>query len=97
MARSTYFITSPHTKEECLAALDSVSEKGPDYLKQWYFGCQTGDHTGYAFIQAENEGEARNYIPDNVRNKARLVKVDQYNQQQIRQFHESQPAQTRNR
>jgi hypothetical protein len=97
MTRNTYFISSPHTKEECLAALDAIAGRGADHLNQWYFGCQAGDHTGYALIQAESENEARDNIPDNLRNKARIAKVDQYTQQQIRQFHEMQPSQTRNR
>jgi hypothetical protein len=97
MARSTYFISSPHTKEECLAALDALSSKGPEHLKQWYFGCSTGDHTGYAIVQAESENEVRNHIPESLRNRARYTRVEQYNQQQIRQFHEIQPSGTKNR
>ena len=97
MAKTSYFISSPHTKEECLAALDAVSSRGPEYLNQWYFGCQAGDHTGYAIMQANNEAEIRNHIPENVRAKAYVTKVEQYNQQQIRQFHQMQPTQAKGR
>jgi len=97
MTRSTYFISSPHTKEECLNALDAVSDKGPEQLNQWHWGCQAGDHTGYAIVQAESDSEARGYVPGIVRNKARVTRVDKLTQQQIRSFHEMQPSQSRNR
>ena len=42
----TYLIESPHTKEECLQALDDVLARGPEFLARFEWGCMSGDHTG---------------------------------------------------
>ncbi len=82
-----YMITSPHTKEQCLQALDDVANKGQEYLSMWRFGCKSGDHTAYAFVRAESPEQAINQVPDNVRNMARVEKVDELTVEQIRDMH----------
>lgn len=83
----TYLIESPHTKEECLRALDEQLEKGPEVLKKLYFGCNAGDHTGYAIVDAKSEGDARKLVPDFLIGKARIVEVGQFTPEMIRSFH----------
>lgn len=85
MAR--YIVESPHTKEECLKALDEILAEGPAVLNKFDWGCQAGDHTGYALVDAEGESEVRNMIPGFLRNKARIVKVGKFTPEQIRSFH----------
>jgi hypothetical protein len=83
----TYLIESPHTKEECLRALDEQLEKGPEVLKKLYFGCNAGDHTGYAIVDAKSEGDARKLVPDFLIGKARIVEIGQFTPEMIRSFH----------
>ncbi len=85
MAR--YIVESPHTKEECLRALDEILAEGPAILNKFDWGCQAGDHTGYALVDAEGESEVRNMVPSFLRNKARIVKVGKFTPEQIRSFH----------
>lgn len=85
MAR--YLIESPHTKEECLKALDEVLEEGTYILDKFEWGCQAGDHTGYAIVDADSEATARNMVPNFIRNKARIVKVGKFSPEQIKAFH----------
>lgn len=85
MAR--YIVESSHTKEECLKALDEILAEGPAVLNKFDWGCQAGDHTGYALVDAEAEAEVRNMIPGFLRNKARVVKVGKFTPEQIRSFH----------
>ncbi len=82
-----YLIETPHTKEECLRALDEELAKGPDILKKFYYGCSTGDHTGYAIVDVKNNAEARNLVPNFLINKARIVEVGQFTPDMIRSFH----------
>ena len=82
-----YVIESPHSKEECLKALDEMLSEGPSVLNKFDWGCTAGDHTGYAIIDADSENEAKNLVPRFIRNKARVIKVDKFTPEQIRAFH----------
>ncbi len=82
-----YMIETPHTKEECLKALDEQLAKGPEILKKFYYGCKAGDHTGYALVDVRNEMEARNFVPGFLINKARIVEVDIFTPEVIRSLH----------
>ncbi len=82
-----YMIETPHTKEECLRALDEQLAKGPDILKKFYYGCKAGDHTGYALVDVRNEMEARNIVPGFLLNKARIVEVDIFTPEVIKSLH----------
>jgi hypothetical protein len=83
----TYFIQTPHTKEECLKALDEQLAKGPETLKKFYYGCGAGDHTGYAIVDAKDEAEARKLVPSFLVNKARVVEIGIFTPEMIRSFH----------
>jgi hypothetical protein len=83
----TYFIESPHSKEECLQALDEVLARGPQFLAQFDWGCMGGQHVGWATVDAGSESEARNMVPAVVRNKARIIPVNKFTPNQIESFH----------
>ena len=82
-----YLIRSPHTPEDCLRALDEIVEKGANTLGKYDWGCMAGDHTGYAVVEAGSEGEAAGVIPAFLRGKARVVKLNKFTPEQIREFH----------
>jgi hypothetical protein len=82
-----YLIETPRAKEECLKALDEQLAKGQDILAKFNFGCKSGDHTGYAIVDAKNEMEARSFIPGFLINKARIVAVDVCTPDAIKSFH----------
>jgi hypothetical protein len=46
-----------------------------------------GDHTGYAIVEARSESEAREAIPVFLGGKARVVKLNKFTPEQIRDFH----------
>jgi len=83
----TYLIESPHTKEECLQALDETLARGPQALAQFDWGCMAGQHVGWATVNAGSESEARNMVPSVVRDKARIVAVNKFTPSQIESFH----------
>jgi hypothetical protein len=82
-----YIIESPHTKEECLRALDEELEKGKDILGKFDYGCRAGDHTAYAIVDANSKNDALKLVPTFLQNKARVVEVDKITPEMIRSFH----------
>ncbi|HYA89005.1 MAG TPA: hypothetical protein VEI57_18355 [Nitrospirota bacterium] len=82
-----YLIESPHTKEECLRALDEVLAKGPEILKKFNYGCVAGDHTGYALVDVRDEKEARDLVPSFLLGKARIIEVAPFTPEVIRSLH----------
>ena len=82
-----YLIESPHTKEECLQALDEVLAQGPELLAKFDWGCGADEHTGWATVEAASESAARNLVPSFLRSKARIVPVNKFTPEQIRSYH----------
>lgn len=87
--KATYLVSSPHTPEECLAALDEFAAGGEESLDNWYWGCKDGDHTGYEIIQAGSKEEALSTVPESLRDKAKATEVGQITAEDIAAFHKS--------
>jgi hypothetical protein len=85
--KSMYLVTSPHTPEECVKALDSVSAMGSKTLGKYEWGCLSGDHTGYVMIEAASEEDALKVVPPNLREKAKAEKVTKFTVAQIKALH----------
>ncbi|OGO31557.1 MAG: hypothetical protein A2136_10915 [Chloroflexi bacterium RBG_16_54_11] len=71
-----YLIETPHTAQDCQQIIDLVYAMG--YLSHFEWGCLSGDHTGWAIIEAENEAQARLAVPSLIRRKARVVKLTKF-------------------
>lgn len=84
----TYLIESKHTNEECLNALDQIVAQNPQLLEKCYMACMAGNHTGWATVEAQNESEARNMLPTNLRQNANVVEVSKFTPAQIQSFHD---------
>lgn len=83
-----YFIEVSHTPEECLRALDEMKDQGTDILSMFRWGCNSGDHRGWAFVEADSEMDARDMLPPSVREKAVVVEVVEFTEDQLREMHE---------
>lgn len=83
----TYMVESPHTKEECLKALDELVDKEPVLLENSYFGCKVGDHTEYATVEASTEEEVKNKIPEFLRHKVKITEVTRITPEEIKEYH----------
>jgi len=84
---STYLVTSKHTGEQCLQALDEILAKGKDTLNKFVFGCKDGDHTGYAIVDAERLSDALSLVPDFLQEQACITKVAKYTPAEIKAYH----------
>lgn len=90
MAR--FLIESKHTPEECLGALDALSAHGETFLERFNFACAEDDHRSWAFVEAEDEAAARDMMPAILRDRARIVEVERYTPEEIREMHRPQPT-----
>lgn len=84
---SKYFVTVPHTKEECMKAIDDFNENGKKLLSKTEWGCMEGDHTAYCFIEAKSVDDAKKQLPESVRKNAKFVKVTKFTPKQIADMH----------
>jgi hypothetical protein len=82
-----YLVESPHTKEECLKELDGIAAKGSDVLGKFSWACMSGEHTGYAILEAKDEAEARSVVPEGVRGRARVHPVETFTPKDVERFH----------
>ncbi len=85
MAR--FVIESPHSKEECMTALDEIKAEHPELLDRMEFGCKVGEHVGWATVEAGSKTEAEQLIPEIIRDKAHVVEVLKFTPEQIESFH----------
>ena len=83
-----YLVISPHTPDECVATLDQVQAMSKGALDRWYWGCMSGDHTGYQIVQAASENDALQIVPANLRAKAHVMKLNKFTAQEVAAFHQ---------
>lgn len=82
-----YLVTSPHTADDCVRALDSTLAKGTTVLDKFVFGCMDGDHTGYAIVDVKSMSDALAMVPDFLQESACITKVDKLTAADIRALH----------
>lgn len=68
-----FLIESPHTAENCTQAVKDIHAAG--YLHFFEWGCDDGDHTAWAIVEAQNAEHARQMVPWYLREQARIVKL----------------------
>lgn len=85
----TYVIELPHTKEDCLNALDEVAGKTTGLLDKTSWGCMSGKHVGWAVVDASSDSDALNFLGGSklLLDKACVTKVDKITAAQIKAFH----------
>ena len=87
-----YLVTTTHTPEQCLAALDEMALKNQQLLSKVEWGCMSGDHTGYVFISAKTEQEALAKLPEVNRTTAKAEQVTKFTPQQLKSIHAKMDA-----
>ncbi len=79
-----FLVMSPHTKEDCNKVVKLTLAIG--YLTHFYWGCKSGDHCGYAMIEAENEKEALLSVPTVIRNKGKAIGIVQFDPKDVERW-----------
>ena len=86
---NTYYVRAPHDPAQCMTLLDKAKAKGDKYLSQFKFGCMSGDHASYSFVEASSEEAARRILLDELQSSAKIEKVDTFNSKQIEDLHKT--------
>ncbi len=86
-AKKTFLVTTTHTPEQCLAALDEMAAKNKKLLSKVEWGCKSGDHTGYIFLEAADEKAAVAQLPETNRVNAKAVMVTKFTPEELREIH----------
>ena len=74
-----FIVISPHTSEDCKAAVKQFRTYDAGFLTHFEWGCLDDDHTAYAIVEADNHEEAKMAVPSFFRNKARVVRLTTFN------------------
>jgi len=80
-----FLVESPHTKDDCARVVKQVEAMG--YLTHFEWGCKSGNHTGFAIIEADDEAQARMVVPSMARSAARVVKLNKFTPEMLKSAH----------
>lgn len=84
-ASQRYLVTTTHTPEQCLAALDEMAAKDKKLLARTEWGCVAGDHTGWVLVDDDKAAIAR--LPEANRATAKAIEVVVFTPQQLQEIH----------
>ena len=79
-----FMIISQHTHDECTMVVKQTLAIG--YLTHFWWGCKSGDHTGYAMIEANNPDEALLSIPTMIRKKGKAIGLVQFDPDKVKHW-----------
>lgn len=75
MAR--FLIEARHGAEDCYEMFRKMVERAEN-LDRLEFGCKSDDHRAIAVVDADSEAEALEMVPESLRYKASIVKLDKF-------------------
>lgn len=73
-----FIIISPHTSEDCKAAVKQFRTYNAGFLTHFEWGCLDSDHTAYAIVEAESHENAKMAVPTVFRDKARAIRLTNF-------------------
>jgi hypothetical protein len=86
MQRYMIEVAHEHTYADCVRVLDTFLTYGSHFVTHADWGCMAGDHTAWVIIEATDEAEARQVLPPVFRPKAKVVKLNKFTPEQIREM-----------
>jgi hypothetical protein len=84
---NVYLVQIPHTPEQCVKTLTDMKSNGDVFLSKFEWGCMSGDHTAYAFLEGKTDADVRLMLPKDVQASAKITKVDKFTSEQIEKIH----------
>lgn len=85
--KNVYFVQTTHTPDQCVQNLSAFKDKGSAFLDKFEFGCMSGDHTAYAFLEGTSEADVKAMLPKDAQATAKVQKVDKFTADQIEKIH----------
>jgi len=80
-----FLIISTHTPEGCNLALHQMLATG--FITHFDWGCDDGEHTGWAIIEAESANQAMLAVPTSQRSGAKAIKLRKFSVEEIKKLH----------
>jgi hypothetical protein len=77
-----HIVISPHTAEECAAVVKQVYASG--FLTHVEWGCKSGEHTGWVFVEADSPQHALMLVPSMMRPQAKAIPVDTFGPKEMK-------------
>jgi hypothetical protein len=89
--KGKYLITATHTPEECHKTLEEAALQ-KKLLDKAEWGCRSGDHTMYLMTDAKSTEDAIAMLPENMRQRAKAVKLNKFTAAEIKKIHDKDTA-----
>jgi hypothetical protein len=80
-----YLIELTHATDHitCVKVLDAIERQGSHLLTHLHWGCRTGIHSGWMIDEFASVEEARQIVPPDFREEARVVEVSQFSKADV--------------
>ena len=80
-----YLIEVPHEEstQACARAVKHFLETGSHFMTHANWGCKDGVHKAWLVVEMDSKDEARHVVPTEYRAAAKIVKVNEFNMQEI--------------
>jgi hypothetical protein len=72
-----YVIEFPHEPDEHDRIVASVLRMAPGAQRTFLWGCRAGVHKAWAFVEAAGQGEALDTLPERLKPRASVTRVEQ--------------------
>ena len=81
-----YIVITQHTDADCKRVIQQVEAIG--YITHFDWGCNDGDHEGWAIVDADSHTEALMCVPSSHRPRAKAVKLVKFSPDDVRAMHD---------
>jgi len=80
-----FLIEVPHegTKRDCARAVEIFFRTGSHFLTHADWGCQDGEHKAWLIIEVATKDEARNVVPAEYRDKAKITGLNSFSREDL--------------
>jgi len=82
---SKFLIEVPHegTKRDCERAVEVFNRTGSHFLTHADWGCEDGEHKAWLIIDVASKDEARNVVPPEYRDKAKITGLNSFSREEL--------------
>lgn len=84
-----YLVEVPHAPDECGWIMDEIIGRGPQYGLMFWWGCQTGEHRAWAWLDGPGrEAVLEEALPPVLRERAVVHRVSRVDGPQLLEWHD---------
>jgi len=82
-----FMIEMPHNSDQCQEVLGEMATEVAPLLKEAWWGCMDGNHTGWVTVDASSKDEALMKIPEQRRGEVKVTEVKQFSAEDLKMSH----------